>query len=82
MVDSKWFVRKLGFGLRPEEKFPTDPVNWVINQMDSVPDAVGIRTIVSESKPEIVAWPSTLEWPLKGVTQDIPVTGSQYGYIA
>ena len=65
MVDSKWFVRKLGFGLRPEEEFPTDPVNWAINQMDSVPDAVGVGTIVSESKPEIVAWPSTLEWSLK-----------------
>ena len=82
MVDSKWFVRKLGFGLRPEEEFPIDPVNWAINQMDSVPDAAGVRTIVSESKPEIVAWPSTLEWSLNGVIQDIPVTGSQYGYIA
>ena len=44
MVDSKWFVRKLGFGLRSEEEFPTDPVNWAINQMDSVPDAVGQKT--------------------------------------
>ena len=47
MVDSKWFVRKLGFGLRPEEEFPIDPVNWAINQMDSVPDAVGVRTITT-----------------------------------
>ena len=61
MVDSKWFVRKLGFGLRPEEEFPTGPFNWAINQMDSVTDAVDVRMIVSASKPEIVAWPSTLE---------------------
>ena len=65
MVDPKWFVRKLGFGLRPEEKFPTDPVSWAMDQADSVPDAVGVRTIRSGLKPEIVAWPSTLTWSLK-----------------
>ena len=65
MIDPKWFVRKLGSCLRAEEEFPTNLVNWAMDQIDSVPDAVGIRTIRSDSKPEIVAWPSTLTWSLK-----------------
>ena len=40
MVDSKWFVKKLGFGLMPEEGFPTDLISWAMDQTNSVPDVV------------------------------------------
>ena len=34
----KDFVRKVSFGIGPDEKVPTDPLNWAKNQFNSVPD--------------------------------------------
>ena len=33
----KDFIRKVSFGVGPEEKVPTDPLNWAKNQLDKVP---------------------------------------------
>ena len=33
----KDFIRKVSFGVGPEEKVPTDPLNWAKNQLDEVP---------------------------------------------
>ena len=33
----KDFIRKVSFGTGPEEKVPTDPLNWAKNQLNSVP---------------------------------------------
>ena len=32
------FFRKVGFGLSVDEDLPTDPLNWAISQVKSVPD--------------------------------------------
>ena len=33
----KDFIRKVSFGVGPEEKVPTDPLTWAKNQLDEVP---------------------------------------------
>ena len=33
----KDFIRKVSFGTSPDEKVPTDPLNWAKNQLNSVP---------------------------------------------
>ena len=33
----KDFIRKVSFGIGPEEKVPTDPLNWAKNQLNYVP---------------------------------------------
>jgi hypothetical protein len=59
MIHSKWFVRRLGFVLCPEEGLPIDPASWAMDQIDAVQDTVGVLTIPSDSKSEIGAWPKT-----------------------
>ena len=34
------FIRKVGFGLRPEEKIPKDPLNWAKSQMTFAPKLI------------------------------------------
>ena len=31
------FFRKVGFGISPDEKIPSDPLKWDLNQLDEVP---------------------------------------------
>ena len=45
MIDPKWFVRKVGFGLRPEEEIPADPLAWAFAQTDVLPLSVGIEDV-------------------------------------
>ena len=33
----KDFIRKVSFGIGPDEKVPTDALNWAKNQLNSVP---------------------------------------------
>ena len=44
------FIRKVGFGLRPEEKLPQDPLNWAKSQMKSVPKLIWPGKIYSEKE--------------------------------
>jgi len=30
------FFRKVGFGIGPDEKIPSDPLKWALNQLDKV----------------------------------------------
>ena len=46
----KSFIRKVGFGLRPEEKLPQDPLNWAKSQMKSVPKLIWPGKIYSEKE--------------------------------
>ena len=32
------FYRRVAFGLSPHEKPDKDPLNWAINQLDTIPD--------------------------------------------
>ena len=59
MIDPKWFVRKVGFGLRPEEEIPADPLAWAFEQTDVLPAAVGIENLTM-SGTEIVPWLSLI----------------------
>ena len=34
----KNFFRKVAFGIGPEEKIPSDPLNWSLDQINDVPD--------------------------------------------
>ena len=64
MIDPKWFVRKVGFGLRPEEQIPADPLAWAFEQTDVLPAAVGIENLTM-SGTEIVPWPEEFQWSLE-----------------
>ena len=46
----KSFLRKVGFGLRPNEKIPEDPLNWAKSQMNSVPNLIWPGKIYSEQE--------------------------------
>ena len=46
----KAFIRRVGFGLRPEEKIPEDPLNWAKSQMKSVPKLIWPGKIYSEKE--------------------------------
>ena len=46
----KSFLRKVGFGLRPDEKIPEDPLNWAKSQMNSVPNLIWPGKIYSEQE--------------------------------
>ena len=50
MMKPKSFIRKVGFGLRPEEKLPQDPLNWAKSQMKSVPKLIWPGKIYSEKE--------------------------------
>ncbi|SVB07423.1 uncharacterized protein METZ01_LOCUS160277 [marine metagenome] len=64
MIDPKWFVRKVGFGLRPEEDIPADPLAWAFAQTDVLPLSVGIEDLTM-SGTEIVPWPEEFQWSLE-----------------
>ena len=34
----KNFIRKVGFGLGPNDKAPNDPLKWALNQFNEVPN--------------------------------------------
>ena len=44
------FIRRVGFGLRPDEKLPSDPLAWASSQFDSVPPLIWPGRIYSESE--------------------------------
>ena len=44
------FIRKVGFGLRPEEKIPKDPLNWAKSQMTFAPKLIWPGKIYSEKE--------------------------------
>ena len=46
----KSFIRKVGFGLRPDEKIPENPLNWAKSQMDSTPKLIWPGKIYSEKE--------------------------------
>ena len=46
----KSFLRKVGFGLRPDEKIPENPLNWAKSQMDSTPKLIWPGKIYSEKE--------------------------------
>ena len=39
----KNFFRKVAFGLKPEEKAPSDPLTWAQKQVESIPDRKSTR---------------------------------------
>ena len=44
------FFRKVAFGLKPEQKIPTDPLTWAQKQVESVPKkSIEDETINQES---------------------------------
>ena len=49
-MNTKSFFRKIGFGLRPEENIPEDPVNWAKSQMVSAPKLIWPGKIYSEKE--------------------------------
>ena len=44
------FIRRVGFGLRPDEKLPLDPLAWASSQFDGVPPLIWPGRIYSESE--------------------------------
>ena len=37
-IDMKNFFRKVAFGLKPDEKTPSDPLTWAQKQVEKVPE--------------------------------------------
>ena len=37
----KNFIRKVAFGLSPNEEVPSDPLNWATEQIKNVPELSG-----------------------------------------
>jgi uncharacterized protein (DUF1800 family) len=57
------FARKVGFGFRPDEDFPSDPFNWIDSQLAEPRYYRGIASLAS---PTIVSeWPSSFNLTLK-----------------
>ena len=46
----KNFFRKVAFGIGPNEKIPTDPLNWALIQLDEVPKLCWTGKIHSEKE--------------------------------
>ena len=44
------FIRRVGFGLRPDDQLPSDPLAWANSQFDSVPELIWPGRIYSEAK--------------------------------
>ena len=42
------FFRKVGFGIGPDEKIPSDPLKWALDQLDEVPPFVWQGNIPTE----------------------------------
>ena len=49
-MKTKAFIRRVGFGLRPDEKVPKDPLNWAKSQMDIVPKFIWPGKLYSENE--------------------------------
>ena len=47
---NKGFIRKVGFGLRPNEKIPKNPLNWAKAQMNTTPKLIWPGKIYSEKE--------------------------------
>ena len=39
-MKTKAFIRRVGFGLKPDEKVPTNPLDWAKEQMLVVPKLI------------------------------------------
>ena len=44
------FFRKVGFGIGPDEKIPSDPLKWALDQLDEVPSFVWQGNIPTEKE--------------------------------
>ena len=45
---TKAFIRRVGFGLRPDEVIPEDPLNWAKSQMNMSPKLIWFRLSLNE----------------------------------
>ena len=46
----KNFIRKVAFGIGPNEEIPSDPLNWATNQISDVPELTWRGKIYSEKE--------------------------------
>ena len=46
----KNYFRKVAFGIGPNEKVPSDPLNWALNQLDDIPKLTWTGKIFSEKE--------------------------------
>ena len=49
-MKTKAFIRRVGFGLKPDEKVPTNPLDWAKEQMLVVPKLIWPGRIYSEKE--------------------------------
>ena len=49
-MNTKAFIRRVGFGLRPDEHIPKDPLNWAQSQMDVMPELIWPGKLYSETE--------------------------------
>ena len=47
---TKAFIRRVGFGLRPDEVIPEDPLNWAKSQMNVSPKLIWPGKLYSETE--------------------------------
>ena len=47
---TKAFIRRVGFGLRPDEDMPEDPLNWAKSQMNVSPKLIWPGKLYSETE--------------------------------
>ena len=49
-MKTKAFIRRVGFGLRPDENVPKDPLNWAKSQMTIVPKLIWPGRLYTENE--------------------------------
>ena len=49
-MQPKNFLRRIGFGLRPDESIPADPLNWALEQLDHPSNLIWPGRIYSQSE--------------------------------
>ncbi|MGB2122638.1 MAG: hypothetical protein ACPH26_05060, partial [Candidatus Puniceispirillaceae bacterium] len=49
-MQPKNFIRRIGFGLRPDENHPTDPLKWALEQFENPSDLIWPGRIYSQSE--------------------------------
>ncbi len=49
-MQPKNFIRRVGFGIRPDEPNPTDPLNWALEQFDHLSNLIWPGRIYSQSE--------------------------------
>ena len=49
-MKTKAFIRRVGFGLKPNEQVPANPLDWAKQQMLVVPKLIWPRKIYSEKE--------------------------------